>query len=152
MRGAVEWQISFLAWSYVAVNIRALMSSHTWPNSHSDPLRPGFPNPILFLWFAKSSSLIMNIVHFSKTSRQDFLKNSLVLPLLGNLLAIRAIIMKKLEIDILRRAQQKSWTYDFSNVCLGKGRGENDFTSLSAKYLMVAKLRLGLERGLWLES
>lgn len=60
--------------------------------------------------------------------------------------------MKKLEIDIISRAQQKSWTYDFSNVYLGKGRGGNDFTALSAKYLMVAKLWLGLEQGLWLES
>lgn len=56
--------------------------------------------------------------------------------------------MKKLEIDILSRAQQKTWTFDFSDVCLGKGRGGNNITALSDKYLMVAKLRLRLKQGL----
>lgn len=60
--------------------------------------------------------------------------------------------MKNLEIDTLSKAQQKFWTSDFPNVCLGKGRGGKDITVVSDKYLMAAKWRLGLERGLWLES
>lgn len=60
--------------------------------------------------------------------------------------------MKKLEIDTLSKAQQKFWTSDFPNVHLGKGRRGKDITVVSDKYLMAAKWRLGLERGLWLES